>query len=192
MDCLSAFRQSSFCDASRDRKSTRLNSSHTVIYTLSLHDALPISGPSQLARFAHTVGVKISKQALAQRLTFVTAAWLKRVLEAAVMILVRSTPLAHGLLERFSAVIILRCLSRSEEHTSELQSHSDLHSFPTRRSSDLRTKSACSFCSYGRGQDQQTSAGSTSHLCHGSMAQAGARSRGDDPGSLNPSGSWIA
>src|SRR5260221_443720 len=27
----------------RDRKSTRLNSSHTVIYTLPLHDALPIS-----------------------------------------------------------------------------------------------------------------------------------------------------
>src|SRR5215204_3433244 len=27
--------------------------------------------------------------------------------------------------------------SRSEEHTSELQSHRDLHSFPTRRSSDL-------------------------------------------------------
>src|SRR5215211_3609729 len=31
----------------------------------------------------------------------------------------------------------LRSPSRSEEHTSELQSHSDLHSFPTRRSSDL-------------------------------------------------------
>src|SRR5947207_2383959 len=29
----------------RDRKSTRLNSSHTVIYTLSLHDALPIFKP---------------------------------------------------------------------------------------------------------------------------------------------------
>src|SRR5260221_385256 len=29
------------------------------------------------------------------------------------------------------------CWRRSEEHTSELQSHSDLHSFPTRRSSDL-------------------------------------------------------
>src|SRR5882672_8204985 len=28
-------------------------------------------------------------------------------------------------------------LNRSEEHTSELQSHRDLHSFPTRRSSDL-------------------------------------------------------
>src|SRR5476649_1887516 len=27
---------------SQDRKSTRLNSSHTEIYTLSLHDALPI------------------------------------------------------------------------------------------------------------------------------------------------------
>src|SRR4030095_15738060 len=31
---------------------------------------------------------------------------------------------------------IMRSL-RSEEHTSELQSHRDLHSFPTRRSSDL-------------------------------------------------------
>src|SRR5476649_2955194 len=30
------------CWSRRDRKSTRLNSSHTVIYTLSLHDALPI------------------------------------------------------------------------------------------------------------------------------------------------------
>src|SRR5476649_1390176 len=29
--------------SSTDRKSTRLNSSHTEIYTLSLHDALPIS-----------------------------------------------------------------------------------------------------------------------------------------------------
>src|SRR5579875_1832109 len=30
-------------------------------------------------------------------------------------------------------------VTRSEEHTSELQSHRDLHSFPTRRSSDLGT-----------------------------------------------------
>src|SRR5215204_2556216 len=29
-----------------DRKSTRLNSSHTEIYTLSLHDALPIYQPT--------------------------------------------------------------------------------------------------------------------------------------------------
>src|SRR5882672_3044159 len=34
----------------------------------------------------------------------------------------------------FSRVTSMR---RSEEHTSELQSHRDLHSFPTRRSSDL-------------------------------------------------------
>lgn len=53
-----------------------------------------------------SVGVKIRKHALSQRLTFVTAAWLKGVLEQAVMILVLSTPLAHGLLARFSAVII--------------------------------------------------------------------------------------
>src|SRR5260221_684153 len=32
-----------------DRKSTRLNSSHTEIYTLSLHDALPISQPEHFA-----------------------------------------------------------------------------------------------------------------------------------------------
>src|SRR5476649_1655433 len=32
---------------------------------------------------------------------------------------------------------------RSEEHTSELQSHSDLHSFPTRRSSDLAGALQC-------------------------------------------------
>src|SRR5947207_474955 len=33
---------------------------------------------------------------------------------------------------------------RSEEHTSELQSHSDLHPFPTRRSSDLAIDVTCS------------------------------------------------
>src|SRR5476649_1236634 len=32
---------------------------------------------------------------------------------------------------------------RSEEHTSELQSHRDLHSFPTRRSSDLAQVRRC-------------------------------------------------
>src|SRR5476649_1144765 len=39
-----------------DRKSTRLNSSHTVIYTLSLHDALPIfPSPLTLALFCKVV-----------------------------------------------------------------------------------------------------------------------------------------
>src|SRR5436190_451886 len=37
----------------QDRKSTRLNSSHTVIYTLSLHHALPIS-PTRRQRWQLT------------------------------------------------------------------------------------------------------------------------------------------
>src|SRR5476649_1519196 len=35
------------------------------------------------------------------------------------------------------ASVCAEAVARSEEHTSELQSHRDLHSFPTRRSSDL-------------------------------------------------------
>src|ERR687893_555365 len=92
-------------DRLRDRKSTRLNSSHTEIYTLSLHDALPISGGDVQCRKdeASTVagtGLGTTIDGLGTRAD-------------------RSSP-------------------RSEEHTSELQSHRDLHSFPTRRSSDLR------------------------------------------------------
>src|SRR5215204_765079 len=86
-----------------DRKSTRLNSSHTEIYTLSLHDALPIG----LRQAPH-----------------------EAVLEAVGGGAIRAghpAPVAdqHHRVE-----------TRSEEHTSELQSHRDLHSFPTRRSSD--------------------------------------------------------
>src|SRR5476649_2816144 len=89
---------------SADRKSTRLNSSHTVIYTLSLHDALPIfamlkSGKSELTVVVFSPG----KNAVDQCKLFPEEGR----------------------------------LGRSEEHTSELQSHRDLHSFPTRRSSDL-------------------------------------------------------
>src|SRR5476649_2074902 len=100
--------------APEDRKSTRLNSSHTVIYTLSLHDALPIFSyrPVQAANTAHHPVAAVS--------TWCT----------------RATPDVHGLRA-----------GRSEEHTSELQSHSDLHSFPTRRSSDLFL-SACSSGEY--------------------------------------------
>src|SRR5579875_1261306 len=39
---VSQFSAQKFTLTPKDRKSTRLNSSHTVIYTLSLHDALPI------------------------------------------------------------------------------------------------------------------------------------------------------
>src|ERR1035438_1385903 len=103
-------------ESGADRKSTRLNSSHlgisyaasTEISTLSLHDALPIS----------------------------------RCLTC------RRTPGAFARSPRNTAVTTMdgrRIRRGSEEHTSELQSlrhlvcrlHRDLHSFPTRRSSDL-------------------------------------------------------
>src|SRR5262252_4947872 len=88
----------------RDRKSTRLNSSHTEIYTLSLHDALPISRRfcSMSLNMASNTAWPNAGPGSASRST----RWINR-------------------------------KARSEEHTSELQSHRDLHSFPTRRSSDL-------------------------------------------------------
>src|SRR5476649_1876965 len=87
-----------------DRKSTRLNSSHTEIYTLSLHDALPISrrGMREVRRRGDSV---------------------------------EGAARAHG--PHRAGEPDRPHLVRSEEHTSELQSHRDLHSFPTRRSSDL-------------------------------------------------------
>src|SRR5476649_2129395 len=88
----------------RDRKSTRLNSSHTVIYTLSLHDALPIL----LAR--------------ACRPCLLLSDFIK---------------FYQSQQSQIYLINVHMLQSRSEEHTSELQSHSDLHSFPTRRSSDL-------------------------------------------------------
>src|SRR5476649_1182864 len=90
--------------STRDRKSTRLNSSHTEIYTLSLHDALPICYfDISLATREFSFG-------------FIFAGTLKVPADGEYTFSVDS---------------------RSEEHTSELQSHRDLHSFPTRRSSDL-------------------------------------------------------
>src|SRR5882672_3772499 len=88
----------------QDRKSTRLNSSHTEIYTLSLHDALPILPIASARRHVPFIAQILSVSTL--------------------RCIVLITGLARG-------------HARSEEHTSELQSHRDLHSFPTRRSSDL-------------------------------------------------------
>src|SRR5882672_1118606 len=87
-----------------DRKSTRLNSSHTVIYTLSLHDALPIY-PGLFGRMFPSLKA--------------------------------FSPAEPALQALADAMKDASPNDRSEEHTSELQSHSDLHSFPTRRSSDL-------------------------------------------------------
>src|SRR5262252_8016705 len=88
----------------QDRKSTRLNSSHTVIYTLSLHDALPIWRQHRISPSRVSLCGGAHDHGPARR---------------------------HGSRRRAGP------WSRSEEHTSELQSHRDLHSFPTRRSSDL-------------------------------------------------------
>src|SRR5476649_1297528 len=93
----------------RDRKSTRLNSSHTEIYTLSLHDALPI-WPAGLLH----IGIEMHGERQVKRL--------------------RNGAQRTRQFGKRGA--------RSEEHTSELQSHRDLHSFPTRRSSDLASRSA--------------------------------------------------
>src|SRR5262252_5612324 len=99
--------------AFRDRKSTRLNSSHTVIYTLSLHDALPIfPGDPRHPVAWHARGT-------------------------------RKAGVGSGRAGRRAGHT---SFSRSEEHTSELQSHSDLHSFPTRRSSDLSRRPTAPRC----------------------------------------------
>src|SRR5476649_782917 len=96
-----------------DRKSTRLNSSHTEIYTLSLHDALPISAVDGRAHPARPLGAGRGRHAR------------------------QDDHVGHAGLDTGR---------RSEEHTSELQSHRDLHSFPTRRSSDLRSGWASTSC----------------------------------------------
>src|SRR5476649_2013806 len=102
--CTSPFRQ-----LAEDRKSTRLNSSHTEIYTLSLHDALPIYGVRRLQ------------------------AWGCRQSAGANQVI-----LPCGFMHQ----PVSPTSGRSEEYTSELQSHRDLHSFPTRRSSDLWSATA--------------------------------------------------
>src|SRR5476649_786911 len=103
----------------RDRKSTRLNSSHTVIYTLSLHDALPILQLTDVVAIAPAI----------------------------------EGELPDGATGRESAHIqVAGARERSEEHTSELQSHRDLHSFPTRRSSDLATHRCSCYRSSDRGR----------------------------------------
>src|ERR1035437_4498212 len=90
-----------------ERKSTRLNSSPTEIYTLSLHYALPIYFQNNRRRQTQRDGGEHLIGDAEQRPERVDA-------------------------DSFE--------NRAEEHTSELQSHRDLHSFPTLRSSDLFSK----------------------------------------------------
>src|SRR6266436_5953840 len=80
-----------------------MNSSHTEIYTLSLHDALPIL-------------MKALKRNMKQKILLLNLCKEKK----------------KELVNLMKQIFLIR----SEEHTYELQSHRDLHSFPTRRSSD--------------------------------------------------------
>src|SRR5476649_1690483 len=54
---------------------------------------------------------------------------------------------------------ISRSSTRSEEHTSELQSHRDLHSFPTRRSSDLEIEMPPGAAEFAIGRELETDIG---------------------------------
>src|SRR5476649_2662061 len=59
----------------------------------------------------------------------------------ALMIWISFLPEHYSWAKKVGMILVVACANafvvRSEEHTSELQSHRDLHSFPTRRSSDL-------------------------------------------------------
>lgn len=66
----------------------------------------PQAGPSGLARFAGSVGLRVSKQAIEERFTMQTAAWLLAVLRRAVQCLVCAEAVTIPLLQRFSAVLV--------------------------------------------------------------------------------------
>src|SRR5438876_301931 len=126
-------------DLVQDRKSTRLNSSHPSISTLSLHDALPIW---RLLHDRHRRLRRLPRLALHHRV-----APRRRPDEPGRQRLhharphPRGTPVSRPRGARFRVDLDRgqRPGPRSEEHTSELQSPVHLHSFPTRRSSDLAT-----------------------------------------------------
>jgi hypothetical protein len=66
----------------------------------------PAAGPSALSRFAGTLGITISKQAIEEHWTFLTAAWLYEVLLRAVQCLISAQAVAIPLLERFRGVYL--------------------------------------------------------------------------------------
>ena len=66
----------------------------------------PQGGPSHLARFAGSLGLKLSKQAVEERFTMHTADWLLAVLRRGVQFLVCAQAVSIPLLKRFSAVLV--------------------------------------------------------------------------------------
>src|SRR5947207_2668712 len=149
-----------------DRKSTRLNSSHTVISTLSLHDALPICVES-MTRAPFVLSKADSAFSRAMNLQDTTLGWrfvnprlsalyhpysmgetaenvaertrISRAEQDAYALRSHQRAVAAQQSGRFTeeivpvpipqkkgeAVLVALDEQRSEEHTSELQSHSD-------------------------------------------------------------------
>ncbi|MFL5662425.1 MAG: IS4 family transposase [Ktedonobacteraceae bacterium] len=66
----------------------------------------PQAGPSHLARFAGSLGLRVSKQAIEERFTMRTADWLLAVLRRGVQFLVCAEAVSIPLLRRFPAVLI--------------------------------------------------------------------------------------
>lgn len=66
----------------------------------------PQSGPSTLARFAGLLDLTVSKQAIEDRFTLVTAQWLLAVLRRGVQVLVCAQAVSLPVLHRFRAVLI--------------------------------------------------------------------------------------
>jgi Transposase DDE domain len=66
----------------------------------------PQGGPSHLARFAGSLGLKLSKQAIEERFTRRTADWLLAVLRRGVQFLVCAEAVSLPVLQRFSAVLV--------------------------------------------------------------------------------------
>jgi DDE family transposase len=66
----------------------------------------PAAGSSALARFAGTLGITISKQAIEEHWTLLTAEWLYEVLLRAVQCLISAKAVAIPLLERFRGVYL--------------------------------------------------------------------------------------
>ena len=85
----------------------RLFSARTLAYLLILGWwQNPQAGPSALARFAGSLGVRVSKQVIDERLTMRTADWLLALLRRAVQYLVCAQAVSIPLLRRFTAVLV--------------------------------------------------------------------------------------
>src|SRR5258708_1018455 len=71
----------------------------------------PQGGPSHLARFAGSLGLKLSKQAIEERFTMRTADWLLAVLRRGGQFLVCAEAGSVPVLARFSALLVEDCSS---------------------------------------------------------------------------------